>query len=431
MLVDSLASSAKNTVVQLDNIHTTALETSRTSQQILSEQQEASEAARALLEQQLEAKRQLGDLQESTAASFSAANEAIHSASKASRLALDALKEDTEALGSKQRTLLGGVDRILDLQSALFGEFSDIKSILFFTCAVLLATALTSTARTAGARLPIFTVLAANCALEKLLSIIFLNRRGAQGSATDVEAMLSWLWMLRKTATAVAALLLLRAAVTYADLGRKAVAMLEDMQKVHRQHSDNLASKLDAIVAATSPAPSPIGPIAPNFALSVGVPPVATSQCASPSPADPTSTTGTQSPPCAPPPALISLPPDVVPFELFASVIRQRDVAHSLLRSSLARMRRRRSMSPAHLKAPALQPSECRRRSKSPLSRASPQSEHEGIVAAVDASCRRRAPTRTPPRRTSVTSICTGDEAPTPRRSQRLASRAERRRSVD
>ena len=198
-----------------------------------------------------------------------------------------------------------------------------------------------------------------------------------------------------------------------------------------RQHSDNLASKLDAIVAATSPAPSPIGPIAPNFALSVGVPPVATSQCASPSPADPTSTTGTQSPPCAPPPALISLPPDVVPFELFASVIRQRDVAHSLLRSSLARMRRRRSMSPAHLKAPALQPSECRRRSKSPLSRASPQSEHEGIVAAVDASCRRRAPTRTPPRRTSVTSICTGDEAPTPRRSQRLASRAERRRSVD
>ena len=66
MLVDSLASSAKNTVVQLDNIHTTALETSRTSQQILSEQQEASEAARALLEQQLEAKRQLGDLQVSS-----------------------------------------------------------------------------------------------------------------------------------------------------------------------------------------------------------------------------------------------------------------------------------------------------------------------------------------------------------------------------
>jgi hypothetical protein len=49
-----------------------------------------------------------------------------------------------------------------------------------------------------------------------------------------VEALLGWLWIMRKGAAAGAALLLFRAAVTYADLGRKAVTMLEDIQRVHR-----------------------------------------------------------------------------------------------------------------------------------------------------------------------------------------------------
>ena len=88
-------------------------------------------------------------------------------------------------------------------------------------------------------------------------------------------------------------------------MGKKAVKLMEELQRVHRQDSDHLASKIEALASAGfsangSPAASPGG-----------------------------------------------APPDSVPHAIYSSVLRQRDVANALLRSSLSRMRRRHSMSPS------------------------------------------------------------------------------------
>jgi hypothetical protein len=189
----------------------------------------------------------------------------------------------------------------------------------------------------------------------------------------------------------------------------------------HRQHSDQLCAKIDAIVAATSPAPSPITLAALHFAPNQ-IPPVAPGSFPN-------------APACAPAGAALHFPP--VPFELFAHVRRQRDVAHSLLRSSLARMRRRRTMSPAPRAPadPAAQAPGSRRRSKSPLARACvsapPAAAPTHAATLVAGPCKSR-PARTPPRRSSFSSNCTVDEEATPaRRSQRVAMLADRRRSVE
>ena len=50
-------------------------------------------------------------------------------------------------------------------------------------------------------------------------------RRGAAGSAEDLESMLGWVWAMRKAAGA-GGLLLARAALTYTDLGRRAIALM-------------------------------------------------------------------------------------------------------------------------------------------------------------------------------------------------------------
>lgn len=62
-LVDSLASSARDTAGQLRQLHSTALETSLMSERILTEQEAAAAAAHTLLLHQQEARLQLDDLQ--------------------------------------------------------------------------------------------------------------------------------------------------------------------------------------------------------------------------------------------------------------------------------------------------------------------------------------------------------------------------------
>merc|ERR1740115_402382 len=86
----------------------------------------------------------------------------------------------------------------------------DVKSTIFFTCTILLTVALTSTTRTAKARLRIFGVLTANVLLEKM--IVSMLAPGGGGDGTDVAFVMGWLWRCRKTACIIAGIVLLHAA---------------------------------------------------------------------------------------------------------------------------------------------------------------------------------------------------------------------------
>ena len=69
----------------------------------------------------------------------------------------------------------------------------DVKTIVFYTCAVLLGLALTSTPRSSAARFPIFCCLTINVFLEKLLvSFVFsqiTSGDDAQQAAITFEAL--------------------------------------------------------------------------------------------------------------------------------------------------------------------------------------------------------------------------------------------------
>ena len=124
----------------------------------------------ALLAGQRLASAELQSLSSAQAAAFEAAESSLAQLGGESQAALDELRRGTEEIGKKQGTLLGGLDRVLSLQGSVLGEFLDIKTLFFYTCAVMLCLALTATPRTSGVRLPIFALLTLNLILEKLLA---------------------------------------------------------------------------------------------------------------------------------------------------------------------------------------------------------------------------------------------------------------------
>ena len=160
--VDRLHSSARGTAEQLGQLQAQAGAVIGATETILQEQAAASEAAQALLAGQREASHELGSLKASQAAAFMAAEQSLQGLGRQQSAALHELKVGTEELGAKQQSLLGGLDRLLALQSTLLGDFMDIKSLVFYVAAVILSLSLTSTPRTAAARLPLFLVLSLN-----------------------------------------------------------------------------------------------------------------------------------------------------------------------------------------------------------------------------------------------------------------------------
>ena len=117
-LIGALHASSRGAAQQLDELQLRAKEQAHAADRLLSGQQAAAEAAEQQREKLKTASEQLTVLQSSQEASFTRAQGAIDGLSAQSRAALGALTEATEELGSKQRHLLGGVDRLLGERDA-------------------------------------------------------------------------------------------------------------------------------------------------------------------------------------------------------------------------------------------------------------------------------------------------------------------------
>ncbi len=222
---------------------------------IISKQIAAAESASMLLSAQARARDEVQLLSTTTADSLSAARLAIDEAGGASRAALEGLKRDTEEINLKSRSLLGGLDRLIGLQTALLGEFMDVRSVVFFVCAIVLTLALSSSRRTSAARLPALVLLTANVLLEKLLSSLLLHQGGAiAGAAPVVEAelVMLWVWRMRKLVFTLVCLTMAFSAITYRDLGQQAVLLLEELKLVHRNDSEELLDKIKRLEDSTA-----------------------------------------------------------------------------------------------------------------------------------------------------------------------------------
>ena len=132
------------------------------------------------------------------------------------------------------------------LQDALLGEFLDVKAVIFYVSSVVSTVALTSTPRTASARLPIFCALTGNVIVEKMISGFFLTASGSKGAGA--AAAHRWL-RARKLVVIIAMLLLARSFLFHTDVGKKAVAMLSELKAMQRQDSQETQRRLAALAA--------------------------------------------------------------------------------------------------------------------------------------------------------------------------------------
>ncbi|XP_028402035.1 uncharacterized protein LOC114524977 [Dendronephthya gigantea] len=141
-----------------------------------------------------------------------------------------ATAQQKAALTETFDSLFKGVDRITKLQSMLLGEFMTLHSLGFYLAAILACYLITSSPRTAGARLWLFAVLSAHIIIERVIVRWCITDKESQQSGTTTEIIHGHLWLLRKIFVFESFLILLYFATKYCDYGRVNYNMLRDIQ---------------------------------------------------------------------------------------------------------------------------------------------------------------------------------------------------------
>jgi hypothetical protein len=239
--VDSLHASARGTAEQLSALQTQTTTMIDDTRAIRIEQAAASEAAQELLAGQQAASASLRDLSSQQQEAFEKAESSLTKLGGESQAALAELKRGADELGSKQGLLLGGLDRILSVQGNVLGEFLDMKTLFFYTCAVLLALALTSAQRTMAARLPVFALLTLNFVLEKTIVACLLTLDA------PTDNLHIWFSMCRRIVGACCAVVLVRSVLYHTDVGKKTLSALDDLKRMHREATDEMQLRLERL----------------------------------------------------------------------------------------------------------------------------------------------------------------------------------------
>ncbi|XP_037092405.1 uncharacterized protein LOC119112354 [Pollicipes pollicipes] len=137
-------------------------------------------------------------------------------------------------------------ERLTSLQQLVLDRFSWFNSLAHYVAGVVLVYLLTSTARTAGARLWLFLVLTGNLALERLLAAYFISApspvliQNAQETGAVLEDMV---WLLRRAAVSLCLLLLSVVAYRYRDLNAANNRLLLELHRRQLEMHRYLTSK--------------------------------------------------------------------------------------------------------------------------------------------------------------------------------------------
>ncbi|KAJ7376833.1 hypothetical protein OS493_031981 [Desmophyllum pertusum] len=118
------------------------------------------------------------------------------------------------------------VEKVRKLQSMILGEFISLQSVAFYIAAVCTCYFLTSTPRTAAARLPLVIGLFVLVSVERLVTSWGVT----DTQSTDTEAIHARLWCCRKLYIIVATIALMVVGYQYQDYNKINFDMLCDMQ---------------------------------------------------------------------------------------------------------------------------------------------------------------------------------------------------------
>ncbi|XP_075042169.1 uncharacterized protein LOC142101683 isoform X1 [Mixophyes fleayi] len=138
--------------------------------------------------------------------------------------------QEMQQSASEQRLLFSEIfNRITYLHQFVVGESNTLYSFLYNLMGCGAVFLLTSTQRTAGARLILFSLVAANIYTERMICSYVLG--GSQPSYDQTENITFWVGIARKISIALGLLVLLYFSVTHQDVQRQSLEVLQGLQE--------------------------------------------------------------------------------------------------------------------------------------------------------------------------------------------------------
>ncbi|XP_040260877.1 uncharacterized protein LOC120977158 [Bufo bufo] len=131
---------------------------------------------------------------------------------------------------SEQRLLFSEIfNRITYLHQFVVGESNTLYSFLYNLMGCGAVFLVTSTQRTAGARLVLFGLVAANIYTERMICSYILG--GSQPSYDQTESVTFWIGIARKISISLGLLVLLYVSVTHRDIQKQSLEVLHGLQE--------------------------------------------------------------------------------------------------------------------------------------------------------------------------------------------------------
>ncbi|XP_071979396.1 uncharacterized protein [Engystomops pustulosus] len=138
--------------------------------------------------------------------------------------------EEMQQSASEQRLLFSEIfNRITYLHQFVVGESNTLYSFLYNLMGCGAVFLVTSTQRTAGARLVLFGLVAANIYTERMICAYILG--GSQPTYDQTESVTFWIGMARKISISLGLLVLLYVSLTHRDVQRQSLEVLHGLQE--------------------------------------------------------------------------------------------------------------------------------------------------------------------------------------------------------
>ncbi|XP_056396276.1 uncharacterized protein LOC130291514 [Hyla sarda] len=138
--------------------------------------------------------------------------------------------EEMQQSATEQRLLFSEIfNRITYLHQFVVGESNTLYSFLYNLMGCGAVFLVTSTQRTAGARLVLFGLVAANLYMERMICSYILG--GAQPSYDQTESVTFWIGIARKISISLGLLVLLHVSLKHRDIQKQSLEVLQGLQE--------------------------------------------------------------------------------------------------------------------------------------------------------------------------------------------------------
>ncbi|XP_043390311.1 uncharacterized protein LOC119564925 isoform X4 [Chelonia mydas] len=170
-----------------------------------------------------------------------------------SRGVREAFRDMQEAAGRQRLAFAEIVNRLSFLHRFLVGESQALGSFLYHLLTSSAALLLTSSQRTAGARLILLGLVGGNVYLERVVSGLVLENTEAGSDPT--EALASWVGLCRRLCVGAGLAVLAYCVLTYRDVAQQSREVLRGLQETRAQ-MQHILQETERLLAQRGPDPS-------------------------------------------------------------------------------------------------------------------------------------------------------------------------------